>query len=161
MAFSQRARAYTLNPALPCPTLPLSPRALSDSSIIPAAGRLCLKFFTDPPRILEPGKWGSKVRGLAHVQGYRGPKVMHFGTCKFQCQIYQQLQGLAGARCQICQHLQGFLNILFFVLLLAPKSLNCGGDRTLESTMATRCRNGLQKTSRRRRTVHEITCHLQ
>lgn len=44
MAFSQRARAYTLNPTLPCPTLPLSPRALSDSSIIPAAGRLCLKF---------------------------------------------------------------------------------------------------------------------
>ena len=43
MAFSQRARAYTLNPTLPCPTLPLSPRALSDSSIIPAAGRLCLK----------------------------------------------------------------------------------------------------------------------
>ena len=43
MGFSQRARAYTLNPALPCPTLPLSPRALSDSSIIPAAGRLCLK----------------------------------------------------------------------------------------------------------------------
>ena len=42
MAFSQRARAYTLNPTLPCPTLPLSPRALSDSSIIPAAGRLCL-----------------------------------------------------------------------------------------------------------------------
>ena len=32
MAFSQRARAYTLNPTLPCPTLPLSPRALSDSS---------------------------------------------------------------------------------------------------------------------------------
>ena len=29
---------------------------------------------TDPPRILEPGKWGSKVRGLAHVQGYRGPQ---------------------------------------------------------------------------------------
>ena len=44
MAFSQRARAYTLNPTLPCPTLPLSPCALSDSSIIPAAGRLCLKF---------------------------------------------------------------------------------------------------------------------
>ena len=44
MAFSQCARAYTLNPTLPCPTLPLSPRALSDSSIIPAAGRLCLKF---------------------------------------------------------------------------------------------------------------------
>ena len=44
MAFSQRARAYTLNPTLPCPTLPLSPRALSDSSIIPAAGRLCLKL---------------------------------------------------------------------------------------------------------------------
>ena len=45
MAFSQRARAYTLNPTLPCPTLPLSPRALSDSSIIPAAGRLCLKLW--------------------------------------------------------------------------------------------------------------------
>ena len=44
MAFSQRARAYTLNPTLPCPTLPLSPRALSDSSIIPAAGRLCLEY---------------------------------------------------------------------------------------------------------------------
>ena len=49
MAFSQRARAYALNPALPCPTLPLSPRALSDSSIIPAAGRLCLKL-TDSVR---------------------------------------------------------------------------------------------------------------
>ena len=44
MAFSQRARTYTLNPTLPCPTLPLSPRALSYSSIIPAAGRLCLMF---------------------------------------------------------------------------------------------------------------------
>ena len=43
IGLSQRARAYTLNPTLPCPTLPLSPRALSDSSIIPAAGRLCLK----------------------------------------------------------------------------------------------------------------------
>ena len=46
MAFSKRARAYTLTPTLPCPTLPLSPRALSDSSIIPAAGRLCLKLST-------------------------------------------------------------------------------------------------------------------
>ena len=45
MAFSQRACAYALNPTLPCPTLPLSPRALSESSIIPAAGRLCLKFI--------------------------------------------------------------------------------------------------------------------
>ena len=45
MAFSQRARAYTLNPTLPCPTLPLSPHALSDSSVIPAAGRLCLKLY--------------------------------------------------------------------------------------------------------------------
>ena len=43
MAFSQHARACTLNPTLPCPTLPLPPRALSDFSIIPAAGRLCLK----------------------------------------------------------------------------------------------------------------------
>ena len=50
MAFSQRARAYTLNPTLPCPTLPLSPRALSDSSIIPAAGRLCLKFKSETTR---------------------------------------------------------------------------------------------------------------
>ena len=33
----------------------------------------------DPPRILEPGKWGSKVRGLAHVQGYRGPQG-YFGA---------------------------------------------------------------------------------
>ena len=33
---------------------------------------------TDPPRILEPGKWGSKVRGLAHVQGYRGPQGYAF-----------------------------------------------------------------------------------
>ena len=49
MAFSQCAHAYTLNPALPCPTLPLSPRALSDSSIIPAAGRLCLKLSGLPP----------------------------------------------------------------------------------------------------------------
>ena len=38
MAFSQCARAYTLNPTLPCPTLPPSPHVLSDSSIIPAAG---------------------------------------------------------------------------------------------------------------------------
>ena len=44
MAFSQHARACTLNPTLPCPTPPLSPRALSDSSIAPAAGRLCLKY---------------------------------------------------------------------------------------------------------------------
>ena len=53
MAFSQRARAYTLNPTLPCPTLPLSPRALSDSSIIPAAGRLCLKSYLELKVYLE------------------------------------------------------------------------------------------------------------
>ena len=95
-------------------------------------------LHTDPPRILEPGKWGSKVRGLAHVQGYRGPKVMHFGTCKFQCQIYQQLQGKAGSRCQICQHLQGFLNILFFISLWPQnKALKLWpAIKTLESTMA-------------------------
>ena len=64
MAFSQRACAYTLNPTLPCPTLPLSPCALSDSSIIPAAGRLCLKFFYWPGRAANrPGCYYELLAG--------------------------------------------------------------------------------------------------
>ena len=84
---------------------------------------------TDPPRILEPGKWGSKVRGLAHVQGYRGPQGYAFWNLQVPVPNLSTASRLGRFRCQICQHLQGFLNILFFVLLLAAKSLNCGGDR--------------------------------
>ena len=93
---------------------------------------------TDPPRILEPGKWGSKVRGLAHVQGYRGPQGYAFWNLQVPVPNLSTASRLGRFRCQICQHLQGFLNILFFVLLLAAKSLNCGGgsdvginDRTM------------------------------
>ena len=83
MAFSQRARAYTLNPTLPCPTLPLSPRALSDSSIIPAAGRLCLKllffllclasqYILRATQCKKPGV-RSISGGLEHPQTPNGP----------------------------------------------------------------------------------------
>ena len=67
MAFSQRARAYTLNPTLPCPTLPLSPRALSDSSIIPAAGRLCLKYKPDPGGLAYATSAQAQHSAVAHL----------------------------------------------------------------------------------------------
>ena len=69
MAFSQHAHTYTLNPTLPYPTLPLSPHVLSDSSIIPAAGRLCLEYSVSPsisPRSLfcdNQAAWRSRQAG--------------------------------------------------------------------------------------------------
>ena len=91
MAFSQRARAYTLNPALPCPTLPLSPRALSDSSIIPAAGRLCLKFtknITSIPNLakkldLEKYQFLRFWDQLTHAADQVNPKKLRLSaTCQ-------------------------------------------------------------------------------
>ena len=91
-------------------------------------GRPDLWHNTDPPRILEPGKWGSKVRGLAHVQGYRGPQGYAFWNLQVPVPNLSTASRLGRFRCQICQHLQGFLNVLFFVLLW-PQSLNWAAIR--------------------------------
>ena len=95
MAFSQRARAYTLNPTLPCPTLPLSPRALSDSSIIPAAGRLCLKFCgaLDLNEIQQLGK-NEKATG----RGRMWEKKRNW------CCLPDHLPGFLGAIGWLCSH---------------------------------------------------------
>ena len=41
-----------------------------------------IRTTTDPPRFLEPGNLGCKVRRLAHVQGYMGPKGKLHGAKK-------------------------------------------------------------------------------
>ena len=72
MAFSQRTHAYALNPTLPCPTLPLSPHVLSDSSIIPAAGRLCLKLPQEGPRARRRARRWSRIISLRNARWGRG-----------------------------------------------------------------------------------------
>ena len=76
---SQRTRACTLNPTLPCPALPPSPRALSDSPIIPAAGRLCLKCDTLDEYLLTPSDriW-VKVLSLPHPRPWGHAESLFF-----------------------------------------------------------------------------------
>ena len=57
------------------------------------------------------------------------PKVMHFGTCKFQSQIYQQLQGYQVPGAKFVNISRFFKHFIFRFAVLAAKSLNCGGDR--------------------------------
>ena len=128
MAVSQRARLYPK----PYRTLPYHaplPRALSDSSIIPAAGRLCLKFFTDPPRILEPGKWGSKVRGLAHVQGYRGPQGYAFWNLQVPVPNLSTASRVSGCQVPNLSTSSRFFKHFIFRFAVGRKIVKLGGDR--------------------------------
>ena len=86
--------------------------------------------FTDPPRILEPGKWGSKVRGLAHVQGYRGPQGYAFWNLQVPVPNLSTASRLGRFQVpNLATSSRVFKHFIF-------RAVNCGGDETLESTMA-------------------------
>ena len=97
-----------------------------------------LDKITDPPRILEPGKWGSKVRGLAHVQGYRGPQGYAFWNLQVPVPNLSTASRLGRFQVPNLSTSSRFFKHFIFVLLLAAKSLNCGSgsdvginDRTM------------------------------
>ena len=92
---------------------------------------------TDPPRILEPGKWGSKVRGLAHVQGYRGPQGYAFWN--LQVPVPNSSTASRLGRCQVpnlSTSSRVFKHFIFRLLLAAKIVKLWRRSRRWESTMA-------------------------
>ena len=93
-----------------------------------------LDKITDPPRILEPGKWGSKVRGLAHVQGYRGPQGYAFWNLQVPVPNLSTASRLD--RFQVPNLSTSSRFFKHFIFCFAAKSLNWAAIETLESTIA-------------------------